>query len=380
MEQLTEHLGQRLKVIVVAGIVTSTVILNGCTTGDQPHVRFGSYATPTPGTRYLDINSLGRHSYKNSLSENNGIVYTCRGGHIDITHLRIGADNVKYLHDKIRKHLMNNDSGFSFKLNVEPSLYFVKLQYPDNWQTLPQEDKKRIADEAALEMSQSFAYTMTTWHEVLTWFGYKTVTFWSEEPSAFSWEDIYSNLVGVRLGAQAIQDEEHSFDSAMTILIKKELENLQIQSAATAKQAAEKMRGKWFTGFILVDMRERNMDIGLDDGFVTPTLVPGICEGAEPQSYPVPTLDKFYKYSFEMTLEVEPKEFEKDKILRLVYPGGGGKRIRPFEHLPLVMDYIKIEAIKKGFNIAPPIIRKSDLTAKSLAGEHSQNPAIYHQP
>ncbi len=380
MLSLTKHLRKAVGLILLAGVIVGSVFVYGCATNDEPRVRFGTYATPTLGTRYLDIDNLGKHSSGNSLSEKGGIVYTCRGGHIDITHIRIGADNVRYLYNKIQRCLMNSDAEFTFKFNVEPSVYSVKLQYPPTWKTLSRKDRERIIDEVALELSQYCTYTMITWHEVLTWFGFKTVAFWSEEPSAFSWEDIYSNLLGVRLGAQALQDEEHNFNEAMTILLKKELENLQIQSSDTARQAAEKMRGDWFTGFVQVDMRERNMDIGLDDGFVTPTLVPGICDDAQPQSYPVPTLDKFNEHGFVMDLAVEPKEFEKWKILRLIYPNGGEKRIRPSEHLPVVMDYIRRDALKKGFTVMPSAWYGPALTRQSLTGEQQQNKTIYHQP
>ena len=379
MPDLTKPLRKAAQLILAAGLFVGIAFVYGCTGADEPRVRFGTYATPTPGTRYLGIDNLGKHSFGNSLSEKGGIVYTCRGGHIDITHVRIGADNVKHLYNKARKCLLNNDSEFTFKFNVEPSVYLAKVQYPPTWKTLSRKDKEQLADEAALELSQYCTYTMITWHEVLTWFGFKTVAFWSEEPSAFSWEDIYSNLIGVRLGAQALQDKEHSFNEAMTILLKKELENLQVQSGSTARQAAEKMRGEWFTGFIQVDMKERNMDIGLDDGFVTPTLVPGICDGAQPQSYPVPTLAKFNEHGFVMDLAVEPKEFERWKILRLIYPDGGEKRIRPAEHLPIVMDFIKKEALEKGFNIMPPTGYVSDLTIQ-FPSSKQQNRSLYHQP
>jgi hypothetical protein len=42
-----------------------------------------------------------------------------------------------------------------------------------------------------------------------------------------------------------------------------------------------------------------------------------------------------------MDFEVEPKEFEKGRILKIVYPNGGPKRIYPAKHIPLVIDYIK---------------------------------------
>jgi len=352
MSYLAASIGKIIKSVTLAGIAISvTFVVIGCSINGEPRTRLGSYATSTPGTNFIDINSLGRHCYGSFLFESNGIVYTCRGGHIDIAHLRIAADNVRYLYKKTKKHLMHKDSEFTFKLNVEPSMYFVKLGYPAGWDAISRRDKKKIAHEVSLELSQYFTYTMTTWHEVLTWFGYKTMAILPEFPSAFSWEDNYSNLLGTRLGAQALEDKEHGFDKDMTILIKEELLSLQIQSSRTARAAAEKMRGVWFDGFLLVDMRKRNMDIGLDDGFVTPTLVPGVCEDAVPQSYPAPTLELFSKYGFSLDLEVEPKEFEKDRILKIIYPNGNGKRIRPAIHLPLIIAYIKDEALKMGYSV-----------------------------
>jgi hypothetical protein len=162
-----------------------------------------------------------------------------------------------------------------------------------------------------------------------------------EEPSAFSWEDVYSNLLGIRIGAQVMQDQEHGYDEAMTIALRNELENLGVQSSTTARKASEKMRGIWYDGILLVDMKERNLDIGLDDGFVTPMLVPGICEGVEAQSYPVPTLEKFDRYGFRMRLEVEPREFERGKVLKIVYPNGGHKRIQPTKHIGEIVEYIR---------------------------------------
>jgi len=307
----------------------------------------GSYATATPGTKFIDSNSLGRHSYGNFLFENNGIVYTCLGGHIDIAHVRICADNTRHLYNKVRKNLLRESRDFTFKLNVEPSVYYVKLEYPADWKSKSRKEKLQIIDELALEMSQYFTFTMTTWHEVLTWFGYKCMAVLPETPSAFSWEDIYSNLVGIRIGVQAIQDRKHTYDRSVTIEIRKELENLQVQSGHTARKAAEKMRGKWYDGILLVNMRERNLDIGLDDGFISPILVPGICEDAVPVSYPVPNLDKFDKYGFTMDFEVEPKEFEKGRIHKIVYPDGGPDRIEPAKQIPVLVEYIKKDLEKK---------------------------------
>jgi hypothetical protein len=80
-----------------------------------------------------------------------------------------------------------------------------------------------------------------------------------------------------------------------------------------------------------------------------------------------------------MDLAVELKEFERGKILRLIYPNGGEKRIRPSEHLPIVMDFIKKEALEKGYDIMPPAVYVSDLTVQ-FPGVKAQNRSLYHQP
>ncbi len=342
-----------IKIIALASVALSTIFFSGCGLDGQPRPRVGSYPASSMGSKFLDIDNLGTHSYGVGFGEHNGLVYTSRGGHIDIAHLRIAADNVKALYNKTHQNIINGNSEFTFKLNVEPSQYYVELEYPKYWPALSPQYKEKIADKLSLELSQYFTYTMTTWHEVLTWFGFKCLFFLPEKESAFSWEDIYSNLLGTRLGAQALQDKEHNFNEAMTLLLAEELENLGIQSSQTARQAAKLMKDKYFDGHSFLDPT-RNMDIGSYDGLVTPVLIPGVCVDAEPKSYPVPTLVALKKYGFVMNLEIHPKEFESGKILRVVYPNGGGDgKIRPAEQLPIVMDYIKKDAMKQGFAVRP---------------------------
>ncbi len=337
-----------IKSTAFGAIALSLAVIAGCSVSGGPRPRMGSYPASALPTKFLDINSLGSHSYGIGLFENNGLVYTAKGGHIDIAHLRIAADNTRFLYGKVRECLLDNDPEFTFKLNVEPSSYRVEIQYPSYWQKIPQKYREEIANKMSLELSQYFTYTMTTWHEVLTWFGYKCLFFLPEKSSAFSWEDIYSNLLGTRVGAEALEDKEHDYNRAMTILLKEELENLQIQPRKTARQAARRIANRE----ILVDLR-KNTDIGLYDDFVTPTLAPGICQGARPQSLPVPKLDEVHKYGFEINLEIKPKEFERGKILRVIYPEGKGEVVRPSEHLPIVMHYIEKDAMEKGYTIVP---------------------------
>jgi hypothetical protein len=339
-----------LKLIILTAVFPGIIFLNGCAVS-RPGARMGSYATATLGTHFLDINSIGKHHFGNSCFEKNGIVYTCKGGHIDIAHARIAADNVRYLQDKVKKSLLKMEREFEFKLKVEPSTYYVTLEYPPNWKKLSKKERSRITDELSMELGSYLTYIMTTWHEVLTWFGFKCMAFIPEQPSAFSWEDVYSNIFGIKIGALALQDKKHSYNKAVTIAFEKELQNFGIQSKDTARKASEKMRGTWYEGVLIAEMKVRNLDIGIDDGFVTPMLVPGVCRDASPEYLPVPKLYNLYTYGFKMVLEVEPKELEKDKVFRIIYPDVSPneypKKIQLEKHLPVIMNYIKREIEKK---------------------------------
>jgi len=308
-------------------------------------MRGGAYPAAILGTPWLGPN-LGTHGYNYRPSEKDGIVYTCRAGHVDIAHLRIGVDWTACLAAETYRHLMQRDPGFSYKLAVDRSREYVQFSYPADWDSLPEARRSQIAREIALAAGPYMTYTMTSWHEMLTWFGFKCIGLPTEFPSAFSWEDSFSNLLGTVVAVNALQDSEHSYDEAVQIALDREMAKLGIQPAAVSKKAAESVKGTWSTGDVtlLVTIRKRNFDMGLGDGMVTPTLVPNVpeCPNAEPLSYPVPKLDVLTKYGFAMTLEIEPHEWESGKMLRIAFGDDEPqKRITPEQHFPIIMDYIR---------------------------------------
>jgi hypothetical protein len=317
---------------------------------NAPRVRFGSYPSSNVGT-FFKGPDLGTHGYRFRLSEKNGVAYTCRGGHIDIIHVRITADWTAYLTAQTYQHLMDRKSRFSCKLAVDRSRSYVTLSYPENWDGLSEAERSEVAKEIAFAVGPYLAYTMTTWHEMLTWYGFKCIGPFPEFPSAFSWEDSYSNLLGTIIGARALRDSQHQYNEAVEIALDEEMARLGVQSAAVARQASESVRGKWFTGNVIfqVNMMKRNFDIGLENGTITPTLVPEVseCPEAEPLPLPVPRLDVLAQYGFALKLEIEPHEWERGKILRIVYGDKPRKRIVPEEHFAIIMDHIRQDAAER---------------------------------
>jgi hypothetical protein len=317
----------------------------------SPRIRVGYLSSPTLGTVFHGAQDLGRHGYRPNWSEQNGIVYTCKAGHIDIAHLRKATDWTIFLAAKTFQQIKDNKTKFSFRL-YEPSRYFVHITYPPQWQQLSLKDKEDIAYNVAAGLGQYLAFTATNWHEIITWFGYKSKGFEPEFPSAFTWEETFSNLLGVHVAALALQDNQHTFNQAVTLALDAELQKLDVQPAETSRRAAESVRGLWFSGDLLwVDMKRRNFDIGLDDGFVTPWTVPAVsgCEAQEAQSYPVPGLDFLGAYGFSVRFEIEPRIWEQSSILSVVYPDGRQrkKRIAPAVHFAPIMDHIRQEAVKR---------------------------------
>jgi len=316
-----------------------------------PRLRYGKSPTLVfMGKQFIDPD-LGTHAYYWRPAEKNGVVYTCRAGHIDTTHLRIAADWTAYLTTRSYRHLMQGDPSFTFQMLAARSKHIVQVSYPADWASLTPQQRDPIAREVALTMGPYLAYTMVTWYEILTWHGFKSTLIVPEFHSAFSWEDSYSNLLGAVLASRALRDTQHTYDQAMTIAIDEEMRRLGVQPAAVAKQASASVQGQWYSGSIgtFINMKKRDLDIGVDTGFALPILVPSVpsCPGAEPAACPVPTLAGLSNYGFAAALEIEPHELVKNKILRIVYPDGGGRRIRPDAHFAAIMRHIRQEAAER---------------------------------
>ena len=230
---------------------------------------------------------LGQHSYyKQDLTpELNGLIYTCRGGFMDVAHLRDNADRTAYLYVRIRRVL---GSGAIITLSDEGATRQVWLRPFES----DLDESQR--NELALLLSQRIAFDLSVWHEVATWYGYESVPGFSERLSGFSPEDLYSNIVGTFIGAEALRSGA-DYNAAVTAEIANTLQDLIPLPPGQTKRTLDMVDGIWWDSRkLLPDNRmvtRRNMDIGET---MMPWLVPdayspycsGRPEGPLPQYLP----------------------------------------------------------------------------------------------
>ena len=126
----------------------------------------------------------------------------------------------------------------------------------------------------------------------------------------------------------------------MTQLINQELEALQVVPKERGIEIFESARGSWFTTDKLI---RRNMDIGYDDGMVTPCLIPGFTD-EPPASLPIPTLEGLDKYGIQVTYTISSMYLQNGTLKRMA---GVNSSVQPLKDYPTIMKKIEQEAIQK---------------------------------
>jgi len=214
-------------------------------------------------TEITSIENIGRHRYMGGKDEGNGIIYTRKGGFIDLAHLRDQADWTAFLF-----HIIDTQKGvknFEIKLGNEGGSKNLVLNIP-----------KDLSVENSKILAGRIAYDLSVWHEIATWFGANSVPFVPERYSSFSVEDDYSNLLGVTLGIEALKSNL-PFEEAMTKLLDEKLFELErVDSASQTYDAMEKVLNKWWTR----DYKFPQANVTLKRNYSTyscanPLIVPG---------------------------------------------------------------------------------------------------------
>ncbi|MBN2263445.1 MAG: DUF4056 domain-containing protein [Prolixibacteraceae bacterium] len=176
---------------------------------------------------------VGRHKYLGVNTEGNGIIYTQRGGFVDLGHLRDQADWTAFLYQTI---IENRGQKTEIKLGYEAGVKKLKLDIPADFSL----------NEAAL-LAGNITYYLSLWHEIATWYGASSIPLIAERYSAFSPEDDYSNRLGILLGMKSVESDL-PYNEAMTRNITMLLDTLQaVETADETRQAMEAVHNLWWT-------------------------------------------------------------------------------------------------------------------------------------
>ena len=249
--------------VYLTGIVTSKIPDIPVRTSLRPCCAFGSdiraevAGIPVPGFKLENIISaqdVGRHQYDSGVlqrgsdkrrligsSERNGLVYTCRGGFIDTAHLRDYADWTVYFTAQIARRIYD---GGSFELPDEGGSRRVIVRPLARERLDPRELRL-----TAVPIAQWVAFQMSIWHEIATWYGWSATVF-SEKASSFSPEDLYSNMLGIKIAGGIIHTRsartDEIFNENMGEWMAAVFERLQAVSTEVGKGAARYVDQVWW--------------------------------------------------------------------------------------------------------------------------------------
>ncbi|MFT5887047.1 MAG: hypothetical protein ACI9IP_003520 [Arcticibacterium sp.] len=284
------------------------------------------------------ISSLGKHVYLGNTEENNGIIYTEKGGFIDIGHLRDQADWTAYLHQQIQ--------------TAHGEKFDIKLGREGGQKTLQINANNLTSFKDKILLAGKIAYDLSVWHEIATFYGASYVPMVPEKYSAFSMEDAYSNLLGVEIGIAALESPL-PFEEAVTFLLKEKLHELgAVNTMDDTFNAMEIVRDVWWTRAAKLPSKnillQREFDI---EGCLEPWLVNDlehvretdhvICppkntiDGASLQDYYVLSIQLNMKFPVRKLLSKEVKRVITQKDFNLLIQEAKRKTENQKNHLGL---------------------------------------------
>ena len=182
----------------------------------------------------IEFENLGTHHYLGHRDEGNGILYSEKGGFIDLGHLREWADWTAFLY----VYINSQREGLSQKkqLGREGGMRFLELKGIDE-----------LDIDNRIKLAGKIAFDMSLWHEIATGYGVSTIPFVSEKFSSFSVEDVYSNILGIELGMIALKSPL-DFNTAMTELLSARLIELGVVDNLEATyDAFDQVEGLWWS-------------------------------------------------------------------------------------------------------------------------------------
>ena len=280
---------------------------------------------------------IGNHCYRGDKQEGNGILYSRRGGFLDLGHLRDYVDWTAYLYNLEKRSQQKGELLLNLAFEAGEKYLIIKI---------PPEEK----EENLINLAGRIAFDLSVWHEITSWFGASDVPLVSEKFSSFSLEDAYSNLLGTKIAAEAIKSDL-PYEQAVTEIIKKTFTDLEaVSSKEETIQAYEAVRDIWWTRKKPLPSNKIMMQrlLGIYPS-VTPMIVPGwesktrqplTLFVGEKTDDGIPFSD-FYTLSFDTNHHIPVGK---------IFPGRIGKMVT-MRDFPEIIDYIAADMIKHNFHV-----------------------------
>ena len=310
-----------------------------------PKGRVGSIPCPGPLTFFAtaDPERLGSHSFGSGTlggqkEADRGIIYTLHGGFIDIAHVRQVMDWTAFYQARFRHALEQGWTCIRLP-SREESGFRIGLRYPERWKGLPEPARQRVIAVLSIRLAQRLAITQSVWHEFATGFGYSSTPY-PEQPSAFTYDDMTSHLLGAKVAGLALQDSANGFDAPATHYLKRELDRLGAVSPEQTLRALGMVKGSWWKNGTVT---RRQFDIGEQGGVIEPMIVPGFPDGRTENGYPfaIPSLRNVAGMDmsgFER-VEIVPHMAAWDAMRKLL--PGSPDVCRPEEHFPILLRHLR---------------------------------------
>lgn len=247
-----------------------------CAFGSDLRVKLGPI--PIPGLRIANVkgvDDLGPHAYDNGAllvrrpgdgeqelvgDERNGLVYTCRGGFIDTAHVRDYVDWAVWLAHRVA--LLSADGGV-IELPDEGGERRVRVR------PMPVVGEFASRDLIAAQ-AEWLSFQLSIWHEIATWYGWSSYPLFPERASAFSPEDLYSNLIGSRLlvpiSHRHAARSERLYNQTVDVWMTEVLRVLGAVPGSLGREIAGDLDGTWWDSTVRLPdddiVARRNLDLG----------------------------------------------------------------------------------------------------------------------